>query len=137
VLHGSVTYTGSAVNLDGDYEYSVLKCIENGTNPYLILSYTDEDVDNTSELKKFKRFSKYYSIKYNIWKDDMIETYKMLNEALKDVQTCVISDHERIEENVVRVEYSNGKTFVLNYDAKDYDYEGTKVPSLGFIVVNN
>lgn len=137
VLHGSVTYTGSAVNLDGDYEYSVLKCIENGASPYFILSYTDEDVDNTSELKKFSRFSKYYSIKYNIWKEDMIETYKTLNEALKDVQTCTISDHERIEENVVRVEYSNGKTFILNYDAKDYDYEGTKVPSLGFIVVND
>ncbi len=137
VLHGSIAYTGSAVNLDGDYEYSVLKCIENGASPYFILSYTDDEVDNTSELKNFPLFSKYYSIKYNIWKEDLVETYKTLNNALKDVQTATISDHERIAENVVRVEYSTGKTFILNYDAKDYDYEGTKIPSLGFIVVND
>ena len=114
VLHGSIEYTGTAINLDGDFDYSVLKCIENGASPYFILSYTDDEIDNTSELKNFPMFSKYYSIKYNIWKDDLIETYKLLNEALSDVQDCEISNHERIASDIVRVEYSNGKTFILN-----------------------
>lgn len=137
VLHGLVEYTGSAINLDGDFDYSVLKCIENGASPYFILSYTDEDTDNTSELKNFTQFSKYYSIKYHIWKNDMIETYKTLNDALSDVQDCELSGHKRIADDVVRVEYSNGKTFILNYGMKDYDYEGTTVKSLGFIVENH
>lgn len=140
VLHGSIEYTGTAINLDGDFGYSVLKCIENGASPYFILSYTDDEVDNTSELKSFERFSKYYSIKYNIWKDDMINTYKKLNDALSEVQAYELSAHERIDTDVVKVEYSNGtssKTFVLNYGAKAYDYEGQTVESLGFITVNN
>ena len=137
VLHGSIEYTGTAINLDGDFDYSVLKCIENGASPYFILSYTDDEIDNTSELKNFPMFSKYYSIKYNIWKDDLIETYKLLNEALSDVQDCEISNHERIASDIVRVEYSNGKTFILNYGTADYDYEGNTVAPLGFIVVND
>ena len=140
VLHGSVEYAGTAINLDGDFGYSVLKCIENGSNPYFILSYTDDDVDNTSELKSFPRFSKYYSIKYNIWKEDLIETYTKLNKALGDVQDYDLSNHERIAPDVVRVEYSNGKsekTFILNYGTTNYDYEGTSVAPLGFAVVNN
>ena len=136
VLHGYIEYTGTAINLDGDFGYSVLKCIENGASPYFILSYTDEDVDNTSELKSFKEFSKYYSIKYNIWKNDLISTYTELNDALRDVKECTLSGHAYIDENVVKVEYSNGKTFVLNYGTKDYDYEGKKIEPLGFIVVN-
>lgn len=137
LLHGLVDYTGTAINLDGDFDYSVLKCIENGASPYFILSYTDEDVDNTSELKNFKEFSKYYSIKYNIWKNDLIETYRTLNDALSDVRDCTISQHERLSENVVKVGYSNGKTFILNYGTADYDYEGTSVAPLGFIVVKD
>lgn len=136
VLHGYIEYTGTAINLDGDFGYSVLKCIENGASPYFILSYTDEDVDNTSELKSFKEFSKYYSIKYNIWKNDLISTYTELNDALRDVKECTLSGHAYIDENVVKVEYSNGKTFVLNYGTKDYDYEGKTIEPLGFIVVN-
>lgn len=137
VLHGYIEYTGSAINLDGDFGYSVLKCIENGSSPYFILSYTDEDVDNTSELKSFPQFSKYYSIKYHIWKEDLIETYNQLNDALKDVKDCTLSGHAYIDDNVVKVEYSNGKTFVLNYRTTDYDYQGKTVEPLGFIVVND
>ena len=137
VLHGYIEYTGTAINLDGDFGYSVLKCIENGANPYFILSYTDEDVDNTSELKAFPEFSKYYSIKYNIWKADLIDTYTELNNALGDVKECTLSGHRYIDDNIVKVEYSNGKTFILNYRTTDYEYEGQTVEPLGFIVVKN
>lgn len=137
VLHGYVEYTGTAINLDGDYGYSVLKCIENGASPYFILSYTDDEIDNTSELKKFEQFSKYYSIKYNIWKKDLVETYTELNEALRDVKDATLSGHAYIDDNIVKVDYSNGKSFVLNYGINDYDYEGTVISSLGFIAVQD
>lgn len=140
VLHGSIEYSGTAINLDGDFGYSVLKCIENGASPYFVLSYTDDDVDNTSELKSFERFSKYYSIKYNIWKEDLIETYKKLNDALSTVQEYELVSHERFDENIVKVVYSNGsdsKTFVLNYGAADYIYEGKSISALDFIAFEN
>ena len=137
VLHGCVEYTGTAINLDGDFDYSVLKCIENGASPYFILSYTDDKVDNTSELKRFEQFSKYYSIKYGIWKNDLISTYKKLNGALSDVMDCAITGHEYIADKVVKVTYSNdteSKTFILNYNNESYDYNGTQIEALGFVV---
>ncbi len=138
VLHGCIEFTGTAVNLDGDYNYSVLKCVENGANPYFILSYSSDDVDNTSELKNFPMFSKYYSIKYNIWKEDLISTYNKLNAALKDIQACTIVDHEVVAENIVRVEYSNGYTYILNYGSDVYKYEDVaEIESLDFVRVTD
>lgn len=137
VLHGCIEYTGTAINLDGDFDYSVLKCIENGASPYFILSYTDDKVDNTSELKRFEQFSKYYSIKYGIWKNDLISTYKKLNGALSDVMDCAITGHEYIADKVVKVTYSNdemSKTFIINYNNESYDYNGTEIEALGFVV---
>ena len=88
VLHGSTEFAGTAINLDGDYEYSVLKAIENGANLYYIVSK-----DNTSELKTFPEFSKYYAIRYDNWKQDMIDTYNTFNAAMKKVKYSFISEH--------------------------------------------
>jgi len=56
---------------------------------YFILSY-----QNTSELKSDSYLSQYYSIRYDIWKEDVIKYYTALNDLLKDVQTSVIVDHK-------------------------------------------
>ncbi len=116
VLHGYIEYTGEAINLAGDYRYTVLKTIENGANPYFVLA-----IENTSELKKYNTWyevSGYYSVRYNIWLNDMVTTYKELNEALADVKTAHIVNHEFLDDeyNVVKVTYSNGISFVINYE---------------------
>ena len=92
VLHGYVQYAGSPTNMQGDIEYEMLKIIENGAAPYFMLSY-----QNTSELKNQMNLSKYYSVDFQIWKEDMIEIYKTLNEALKDVQNKPITQHTFID----------------------------------------
>ncbi len=119
VLHGYKNFAGTAINLDGDYEKSVLKAIENGASPYFILSYQHA---NTSELKSFVDFSKYYSIRYNIWLDDLVETYNKLNGALSSVKYETITNHETLDTRIVRVTYSNGEQFVLNYNIDEYTY---------------
>ena len=116
VLHGYVEYTGEAINLAGDYRYTVLKTIENGANPYFVLA-----IENASELKKYNywyELSEYYSVRYNIWLNDMVATYNELNEALADVKTATIVNHEFLDDeyDVVKVTYSNGVSFIINYD---------------------
>lgn len=130
VLHGYVEYAGTAINLDGDFEYSVLKAIESGASPYFILSYRHE---NTSELKSFTDFSKYYSIRYNIWKDDLFDTYKKLNDALKTVKYDTITEHEILDTRVVKVTYSGGTSFILNYNTKPVTVDGETVPAMDFL----
>ncbi len=91
VLHGYVNFAGMAMNNAGDMDYQMLKAIENGAGVYFQLSYR-----NTEKLKTNGDFSKYYSINFDIWEDDVVEVYTTLNEALADLQTKVIIDHEFI-----------------------------------------
>lgn len=96
VLHGYVNYAGSALNMEGDVQYSLLKAIENGANLYFVLCS-----QNTNALKESDTYNKYYSVGYDIWKDDMIEYYDIVNEALGDLQTSRIVDHEFL--NALRI----------------------------------
>ena len=89
VLHGYVSFTGAPLNMEGNIKYAMLKAIENGASPYYILSY-----QNTQNLKEYVLLSHYYSVRYDIWKEDVIELYGELNGVLGDVQDKLIIDHE-------------------------------------------
>ncbi len=89
VLHGYIQFSGQALNTVGDSRYELLRSIESGAYPYYILS-----AQNTNILKLDEEYSKYYSIDYSIWSDDLIATYKEMNDALHDLQTQRIVGHE-------------------------------------------
>ena len=89
VLHGYKYIAGSPTNMEGNIDYEILKIIENGASPYFTLSY-----QNTNKLKE--NYPEYYSVDFEIWLNDLVDTYKTLNEALKDVQTSRIDNHEFI-----------------------------------------
>jgi len=92
VLHGYVNYSGSALNMEGDVRYAILKSIENGASLYFTLCY-----DNTSALKENEEYNKYYSVSYDIWKEDIAKYYAEVNTLLGDLQAQVIVNHEFIE----------------------------------------
>ena len=89
VLHGSVEFAGSPINMAGDIDYEILKAIESGAGLYFILSY-----DNTEYLKEDYELSKYYSVRYDIWKEELVERYNELNELIAPLQTSLITGHE-------------------------------------------
>ncbi len=138
VLHGYKEFAGSALNLAGDYSYTLLKSIENGASPYFVVAN-----DNTSELKDYAYsiLSQYYSIRYTIWKQSIVDAYYMLNTALKSVKTETIETHEFLDHDnrVVKITYSNGEVFYINYLTKDYSYkEGNTIytiPTYGFVKI--
>ena len=133
VLHGSKVYAGDALNMEGDANYAFLKALENGSNLYFTLAY-----DNVEYLKLNWDFSKYYSIRYDLWKDYIISRYNEYNSLMQSKQDQYITEHEflntsdsdgtytvcRADNNgdlensrIVRVEYENGEGFFLNYNA--------------------
>lgn len=89
VYHGYVNIAGTPINMAGDYDYVLLKTIENGANLYFTLSY-----DNTQILKEYPDFSQYYSVRYEIWFEDLVETYTELNSHMAALQTETIVGHE-------------------------------------------
>ena len=99
-LHGALNYAGSAINAAGDVDRMLLKSIESGAALYYQLSYNDE---NIVLLKEDEELSKFYAIRYSIWKKSLVEQYKELNFALGDLQRALITDYvflrgERIPE---------------------------------------
>jgi glutaredoxin-related protein len=89
VYHGYLSYAGAPTNMAGDIRYEMLKIMENGANPYFIVAYR-----NTEKLKEDPKLSGYFSISYLSWKDDMIDTYHKLNEALTPVMNSPVKNHE-------------------------------------------
>ncbi len=89
VLHGYMNFTGEPLNMEGDLNYAKLKAIENGASIYFTLSY-----QNTQNLKEDYYYNQYYSVRYDIWQDDVVELYDELNGQLSDVQNMLIIDHE-------------------------------------------
>lgn len=89
VLHGYIQFAGTPINEEGDPNYAILKAVENGAGLYFVLSY-----QNTQLLKEDEILSQYYSIRYDIWKDDVVKYYSELNSLLSDVQTKTIIDHK-------------------------------------------
>lgn len=89
VLHGYVEFAGEPINMEGNTDYAMLKAIESGANLNFILSY-----QNTELLKKDSLLSQYYSIRYDIWFNDVVDMYNELNTAISGVQTSTIVGHK-------------------------------------------
>ncbi|MBO5261879.1 MAG: hypothetical protein J6B45_02420 [Clostridia bacterium] len=128
VYHGSVEFAGDAFNMEGDTEYALLKAIENGASLYFTIA------KQNVELLKFEpEYNQYYSVSYDNLKSTIVETYKVYNEAMKDVQNKYIVNHcfldaTRTEDGtyvdsslVVMVEYEGGICFVLNYSTDEIE----------------
>ena len=89
VLHGSVQFAGTPLNMEGNIGYSMLKAIENGAGLYFVLCY-----ENYEELKEDNRLQEYYSVRYDILKSDVVKYYTILNDLTKDLQLNKIVGHQ-------------------------------------------
>lgn len=113
VLHGYVEFSGAPINMEGNLSYAFLKSLESGAALNFLLSY-----QNTETLKENEMTSKYFSIRYDIWMEDLIEMYNELNDLLSGVQTSRIDQHQFIS---TTVEVDNDKT-VTNPDGSKTVY---------------
>ena len=91
VLHGAKTIMGEPLNMEGDPDEALLRAIENGATINFTLSY-----QNTDKLKDSGYWRRYYSVSYEIWKDDVVEYYNTLNDATKDLQDKLIVGHKYV-----------------------------------------
>ena len=89
VMHGSLQYAGTVFNEAGNPDYELLRDIESGAAMYVILVYR-----NTDLMKEdYNELYKHYSANYQIWHDDLIDFYDVLDYAIGDLQNWRLSDH--------------------------------------------
>lgn len=129
VLKGYIPYFAPFSNFNANPSEDVLRMIEYGTYPSFLLT------DQPSHLLKETPSNGVYTSEFNLWKDEIVEQYKMVEESLGQVEGATITAREIPKAGVVEVTYSNGKMIIVNYTDSPYSAHGTQVQALDFAVI--
>lgn len=126
VLSGHLDYTYQPINLSNNNQKDILKLIESGSGAYFkIFGERYDNIANTS-------YSSLYSAVYSDIKDQMIQQYTYIAEALEGLYGTPIKNHEQVAEGVFKTTYENGTSIYVNYNKKDYKGKGILVPAQGY-----
>ncbi len=114
IVHGSLYYTGTQINLFYDSIGQKLKMIEYGYIPYYELTYVSSKELNNTE------YNILFSSRYDDWKENIIDLSKELNEKLGSTYGDYMISHKKIGEGIYCVEYSLGTKVYINYNKDDW-----------------
>ena len=123
VLHGSVHYTGEAINLSAYPEQSVLRAIENGES--LLFTLVAQHSEALLESDRIDCFS----VEYADWEERLLAFYSQAKAIAAQTAGSCIRRHEYVEKDVARVEYDNGVVVAVNYTDRTVTVDGTEVPA--------
>lgn len=129
VVHGSVYYTGTQVNLFYDSVMQKLKMIEYGYIPYYELTWvSSRELSGTD-------YNVLFSSEYEHWKDHITSLSAELSENLGDTYGAYMTRHEKLADGVYKVSYDNGREVYINYTAQAWSADGIIVPGGDYVVI--
>ncbi|MET3937421.1 hypothetical protein ABIC22_000233 [Paenibacillus sp. PvP094] len=130
VIHGYMSYAASPMNTSGDQDLrkQLLRSLELGAA--LHFQWTHEP----SSRLKLTNYDSAYATAYEDWIDDAVDLYKEADEVLKGLGNQQITGHERIQEGVVRVTYSGGRSILINYTDDRVTVDGVSVGEADYAV---
>ncbi|MFP7298887.1 DUF5696 domain-containing protein [Neobacillus niacini] len=129
VLKGYIPYFAPYSNFNANPEEDVLRMIEYGAYPSFLLT------DQPSHLLKKTPSKGVYTSEFDLWKDEIVEQYKKIEESLGQVEGAAITAREVTKAGVVEMSYSNGKMIIVNYTDSPYSAHGTQVQAQDFAVI--
>ena len=112
VYHGLVDYYSAPVNNQDNEEFFKLRSIEYGS----LMSY-ELTKAKTSELR-YSYYNGLYRSEYSKLKNEIVERYNAIAEAVKPFAALEITDHFRVVEGkeIFCTEYSDGTRVYVNYE---------------------
>jgi len=118
VYHGLVDYYSAPVNNQDNELFFKLRSIEYGS----LMSY-EITKEKTSELR-YTYYNGLYRSEYSNLKDEIVDKYNAVAEAVKPFATLEIVDHFRAVEGkeVFCTEYSDGTRVYVNYEDSDLQF---------------
>ncbi len=133
VFKGSVSMSGTSLNLATNGKTALLKAVESGSG----LTYSLVGEYNTNLISSAQNVfygSLYWSdtIEAGV-KDDIIATVDEYEEFFNSVKGAKISDHKVITEKVRITTFDNGVKVYVNYGDTDATVDGVTVPALGYV----
>ena len=114
-IAGKMSYAMPSINLDQiyDLDYYLLKAIETGSN--IKFTITSEN----SSLLISTKYNGYFSTEFQRLSSQIVDITKRF-QNLESANAYLIS-HEIMDNHRVRVKYSNGVTYILDYNNLTYE----------------
>lgn len=126
VLKGVVPTYSEYVNFEANKTENFLKMVESGVYPSFYLSAED-----TSKLF-YTNSSDLYSLEYSSYRDTILDYDSKLRALAQKVEGACITDHEILENGLVKVTYDNGVKIYVNYTESDLSADGLTVEALSY-----
>lgn len=109
VLKGSISAYTPYLNFNALEEDRLLMMVDFALNPSYIL--TEEE----TYAMRYTNASSYYTTQLDNYRDEIVETYHYLNDALKYVVNAKIVNREVLQTGFVKVTYDNDVIIYVNY----------------------
>lgn len=130
VLNGMMEYTTTSANNNSDpVRYYLMQAIETGAQPKFTISAKNVDV------LKDSTYSYYYSIQYDLLKEDIKAVYDAYADAMEVIGTTEIVNHTMLAQDVFLTEYAGGAQVVTNYTFSAFEYNGTEIEGNDYLVL--
>ncbi|MCR5491252.1 MAG: hypothetical protein K6F32_03890 [Bacilli bacterium] len=129
VLSGYAPLYSPALNLYELGSSGLLRLLDYNILPSYLLT------ENTAmDLIDSPASSYLYSSKYDVWEEDIKESYDCVVAPLKEVAGQAFESRKKIAANVYLNEYESGAKIVINYGNSAYSYGGKEVKASSFEV---
>ncbi len=131
VLSGTMNYTLSPINRNGNTRDNMLRSVETGSDLYFDWIYAQNTVVQAYKGNQAKSL---YSMYYGNWIEDAAKFYCRIETELGNIKGESITHHERISDDVYVTHY--GDTAVaVNYGNTDVAFQGVIVSARDFKVL--
>lgn len=129
VIHGYIGYTGSALNLSGDFNLMLLESARSGAGLYISAAAKNNSATVNSDYEDL--FSTDFGRIINGYKDKLQRYQK---EFASTAGKC-IENFKYLSEGVSQTTYENGTRVIVNTSDADYSLEGITVKALDYAVI--
>lgn len=131
VLHGMMDYAGTPLNIRADFDAQadLLSMLENGSAPHFMLAWEESFRMNGSV------YAQWYSVALDVWLEHCVRFAQAYEEVLLPVQHCTMDKHERLDNGLTVVTYSDGTRVCINNQSCAAAYEGMTIDAMDYMVL--
>ena len=128
VLKGVVPTYSEYVNFEANKTENFLRMVESGMYPSFYITAED------SSKLIYTNSNNLFSLEYSSYRDTIVEYDKELRALAEKVGNACITDHEILDNGLVKVTYDNGVKIYVNYTESALSADGLTVDALSYSV---
>ncbi len=131
-IHGSVNYTGPALNQTSDWKTELLRCAEYGAGLNFTFMYED------AKIVQDTVHSAYHGSTFSSWEEAAVAEINRYQTEMAGLNRTAITGHIVLPLEVSMTEYADGTRVYVNYGDRDYTLpDGRTIPARDYAVLRD